>query len=75
MNLSYFSSQAVQNLTGLQFGFGITDPTNNPVCLDANGDPVLTPTLTNPANCAARLHGSLTIVPRGSSVQMGRGDR
>jgi hypothetical protein len=35
------------------FRFGITDPTNNPVCLTNTGAPVLTPTLTNPANCAA----------------------
>jgi hypothetical protein len=34
------------------FVFGITDPTNNPVCLDAVGDPVLTPTLVDPARCA-----------------------
>jgi hypothetical protein len=35
------------------FGLGITDPTFNPVCLDASGNPVLDPSLTNPANCAA----------------------
>jgi Carboxypeptidase regulatory-like domain/TonB-dependent Receptor Plug Domain len=35
------------------FGLGITDPTFNPVCLMANGNPVLDPTLTNPGNCAA----------------------
>ena len=34
------------------FGFGITDPTFNPVCLMANGNPVLDPTLINPNNCA-----------------------
>jgi hypothetical protein len=34
------------------FGFGITDETFNPVCLDKNGDPAGPPTLTNPANCA-----------------------
>lgn len=36
------------------FHFGITDPTVNPVCLDANGDPVTVPTIINPAACAAR---------------------
>jgi hypothetical protein len=34
------------------FGFGITDETFNPVCLDQNGDSAGPPTLTNPANCA-----------------------
>lgn len=33
------------------FRFGITNPTVNPVCLDSSGNPVLDPTLTNPANC------------------------
>jgi hypothetical protein len=33
------------------FQFGITDPTNNPVCLDGAGDPVLDPTVTDPAAC------------------------
>jgi len=42
--------------TGLleDFHFGITDPTVNPVCLDANGDPVTNPNITNPATCAGR---------------------
>jgi hypothetical protein len=34
------------------FGFGITDPAANPVCLDGSGNPVLTPTPTDPAGCA-----------------------
>ena len=34
------------------FRFGITDPTNNPVCLDAVGNPVLAPGLTDPGACA-----------------------
>jgi hypothetical protein len=34
------------------FGFGITDPNFNPVCLDAGGNPAGPPTLTNPDNCA-----------------------
>lgn len=35
------------------FGFGITDPTFNSPCIDANGAPVGDPTLTNPSQCAA----------------------
>jgi hypothetical protein len=35
------------------FGFGITDPTFNPVCLNANGDPAGPSTLTDPNACAA----------------------
>jgi hypothetical protein len=34
------------------FGFGVTDETFNPVCLDKDGNPAGPPTLTNPANCA-----------------------
>ncbi|PYX75083.1 MAG: TonB-dependent receptor [Acidobacteria bacterium] len=37
------------------FRFGITDPTVNPVCLDNSGNPVLDPTITDPATCAS--HG------------------
>jgi hypothetical protein len=33
------------------FQFGITNPTNNPVCLDSAGDPALDPTLTDPTAC------------------------
>jgi hypothetical protein len=35
--------------------FGIVDPTFNAVCLDANGNPVTDPLLTNPANCSGSL--------------------
>jgi hypothetical protein len=34
------------------FGFGITDETFNPVCLDQDGNSAGPATLTNPANCA-----------------------
>jgi len=34
------------------FGFGITDPGFNAVCLDESGSPAGPPSLTNPANCA-----------------------
>jgi hypothetical protein len=34
------------------FRFGITDPSNNPVCLDGAGDPVLDATLIDPMACA-----------------------
>lgn len=35
------------------FGFGITDPGFNPVCLTSSGAPVTNPSLINPAMCAA----------------------
>ena len=35
------------------FGFGITDPTFNPVCLDSSGNPAGPTNLTDPANCAS----------------------
>ena len=34
------------------FGFGITDETFNPVCLNASGDPAGPPTLADPTKCA-----------------------
>jgi outer membrane cobalamin receptor len=35
------------------FRFGITDPTYNPVCLDANGGPLLLPGVSDPNHCAS----------------------
>lgn len=35
------------------FGFGITDPTSNPVCLNSSGNPVLDPSITDPNSCAS----------------------
>jgi hypothetical protein len=50
------------------FGFGITDPTFNPVCLDSNGNPAGASNLTDPANCAgaglqANPNVSLGLIP------------
>jgi Carboxypeptidase regulatory-like domain/TonB-dependent Receptor Plug Domain len=39
--------------------FGIVDPAANAVCLDAAGNPVLNPSLTNPANCTGSLQPNL----------------
>lgn len=40
--------------TGLSedFNFAVSDPTFNPICLDSDGNPVLTPTLIDPNKCA-----------------------
>src|SRR5260370_15890131 len=35
------------------FSFGVTDPTFNSPCIDANGASVGDPALTNPSQCAA----------------------
>ncbi len=35
------------------FGFGLTDPAFNPVCLTGSGAPVMIPTLVNPALCGS----------------------
>ena len=48
-----FGAQITDTILTEQFSLGLTDPTFNPVCLDANGDPVLNPGLTNPDNCQA----------------------
>jgi hypothetical protein len=34
------------------FGFGITDPNFNPICVDANGNPQGLPNITDPNQCA-----------------------
>jgi hypothetical protein len=39
--------------------FGIVDPTLNAVCLNANGSPNLSPSLTNPLNCTGTLQPNL----------------
>ena len=46
-----FGVQITDTILTEKFTLGLTDPTFNPVCLDANGDPVLNPGLTNPDNC------------------------
>ena len=45
--------QIMQTRLNENFAFGITDPTYNAVCVDANGDPQELPSVTDPANCAA----------------------
>ncbi len=46
-----FGVQITDTILTEKFTLGLTDPTFNPVCLDADGDPVLNPGLINPANC------------------------
>jgi Carboxypeptidase regulatory-like domain/TonB-dependent Receptor Plug Domain len=46
--MKFASSPLTEN-----FALGITDPAFNPVCLDPNGNPVLDPSLTDPAACSA----------------------
>jgi Carboxypeptidase regulatory-like domain len=36
-----------------QFGFGITDPTFNAVCNDADGNAIVDPNITNPDSCGS----------------------
>jgi hypothetical protein len=59
------------------FGFGITDPSFNPVCVDSNGDPAGPSTLIDPSKCAgagfqANPNLSLGLIPfdltRGGSL-------
>ena len=47
-----FGAQITHTFLTEQFSLGLTDPTFNPVCLDANGDPALNPGLVNPDQCA-----------------------
>jgi hypothetical protein len=41
----------MQHRLNENFGFGVTDPTFNPVCLTPGGEAVTAPALTNPALC------------------------
>ncbi len=46
-------SQLMQTRLQERFGFGITDPTFNAVCVNGAGEPQELPSVTNPDNCAA----------------------
>lgn len=46
-------AQITHTLLTERFNLGLTDPTYNPVCLDADGNAVTDPTLTGPEMCAA----------------------
>ena len=45
-------TQLMQTRLRENFSFGITDPTFNPVCVDADGDPQELPSITDPGACA-----------------------
>jgi hypothetical protein len=57
-----FGTQIQQTSLVERFQFGVTDPGYNPVCLDASGNPLLLPGVTNPAQCSA-LNASYTANP------------
>jgi hypothetical protein len=46
-----FGAQIMQTRLAEAFSMGITDPTFNPVCLTAGGDPVTNPGVTDPDVC------------------------
>jgi hypothetical protein len=48
-----FGTQLQQTRLAEKFQFGVTDPQYNPVCLNANGDGLLLPGVTNPALCSS----------------------
>ena len=48
-----FGVQIQDTILTEKFTLGLTDPTFNPVCLDASGDAVLNPSLINPDQCQA----------------------
>ena len=47
-----FGMQIQQTRLLENFQFGITDPAYNPVCFDANGNPLVLPGVTDPNNCS-----------------------
>jgi hypothetical protein len=47
-----FGTQIQQTRLNESFQFGVTDPGYNPVCLDAGGNPLLLPGITDPGNCS-----------------------
>lgn len=48
-----FGVEWQHTILGEHFGFGLTDPGFNAVCVDSNGAPVANPSLMNPSQCAA----------------------
>jgi hypothetical protein len=48
-----FGTQIQQTRLFESFGFGVTDPAYNPVCLDAQGEALLLPGVVDPAHCSA----------------------
>ena len=54
-----FGTQIQQTRLLENFQFGITDPTYNPVCLDADGNPLLLPGVTDPGQCTNHQLGVL----------------
>lgn len=55
------------------FAFGVTDPTVNAVCLDANGTPDPSPTPTNPSLCTGTLQPNPAFVPELLPFDLTRG--
>ena len=47
-----FGAQIMQTRLAEAFQLGVTDPTFNPVCLTAGGDPVTDPRLVDPNACS-----------------------
>ncbi len=52
--------------------FGIVDPTFNAVCLDASGNPITDPLLTNPGNCTGALQVNPSYDPLLSCLDLTR---
>ncbi|MBV9505256.1 MAG: TonB-dependent receptor [Acidobacteriia bacterium] len=48
-----FGTEIKQTRLFEEFSLGITDPAFNPVCVDANGNPAGSSSITNPAGCAS----------------------
>ncbi len=46
-------TEVMQTRLAENFGVGITDPLFNPLCLSSDGDPVVAPSVSNPAACGA----------------------
>jgi hypothetical protein len=55
------------------FNLGITDPTFNPVCLNADGSPDVNPTPTDPSGCVAPLQANPGLLPGLVAIDLTRG--
>ncbi len=52
--------------------FGIVDPTFNPVCLDADGNPITNPAITDPNNCTGALQPNPSYNPLLACIDLTR---
>ncbi len=64
---------ATATLLSEQFSLGLTDPTFNSPCVDANGDPSAATNLTTPSQCTGALSANSAFLPGLAPYDLSRG--